>query len=111
MADLNYFSSCIQSVLSVYAERRANQKDVEVQLIFDVNRHHYQLFYIGWEGHKRVFYPIIHVDIQGDKIWLQHNVTEELVADDLMKLGIDRNDIVLGLHHLSLRPYTDFAVV
>jgi XisI protein len=108
MADLNHFSNCIQSVLSIYAERRANQKDVEVQLIFDVN---YQLFYMGWEGHKRVFYPIIHVDIQGEKIWLQHNVTEELVADDLMALGIDRNDIVLGLHHLSLRPYTDFAVV
>ncbi len=76
MADLNYFSNCIQSVLSVYAERRSNQKDVEARLIFDVNRHHYQLFYIGWEGHKQIFYPIIHVDIQGDKIWLQLNQQE-----------------------------------
>jgi XisI protein len=111
MADLNHFRDCIQSVLIEYAERRSNQKDVEAQVMFDIDRNHYQLFYIGWEGQQRVFYPIIHVDIQGDKIWLQHNVTEELVADDLMKLGIDRNDIVLGLHHLSLRPYTDFAVV
>ncbi len=66
---------------------------------------------MGWEGYKRVFYPIIHIDIQGGKIWIQHNITEELVADDLMNLGIDRYDIVLGLHHPSMRPYTDFATV
>jgi hypothetical protein len=111
MADLNHFRDCIQSVLSEYAMRRSNQKDVEAQVIFDADRNHYQLFYIGWEGHKRVFYPIIHVDIQGNKIWLQHNVTEELVADDLMNLGVDRGDIVLGLHHPSLRRYTEFAII
>jgi hypothetical protein len=111
MADLNYLQTCVQSVLNKYAESRNNQQGVEVQTIFDVERNHYQLFYIGWEGYKRVFYPIIHIDIKDSKVWIQHNATEELIADDLMNLQIKRDDIVLGLHHPSTRPYTDFAVV
>jgi XisI protein len=111
MLDINHTRSCIESVITEYAERRANQQDVEVHSIFDTKHDRYQLLYMGWEGYKRIFYPIIHVDIQGDKVWIQHNVTEELVADDLMKLGVDRHDIVLGLHHPSMRQYTDFAVV
>lgn len=111
MLDLKYTRNCIQSAISEYAQRRSNQKDVEVQMMFDTEHDHYQLLYMGWQGYKRIFYPIIHIDIQGDKVWIQHNITEELVADDLMNLGIDRHDIVLGLHHPSMRPYTDFAPV
>jgi hypothetical protein len=111
MADLNHFRNCIQSVINEYAQRRSNQKDVEVQTIFDTERDHYQLLYLGWEGYKRIFYPIIHIDIRGDKIWIQDNATEEAIADDLMDLGIKRGDIVLGFHHPSLRQYTDFAAV
>jgi hypothetical protein len=108
--ELKHARDCIQSVIAEYAQNRSNQKDVEVQIIFDTINDHYQLLYMGWEGYKRIFYPIIHIDIQGDKIWLQHNITEELVADDLMNQGIDRHDIVLGLHHPSMRAYTDFAI-
>ena len=111
MLDLKHARNSIQSVIGEYAQRRSNQHDVEVQSIFDTEHDHYQLLYMGWEGYKRIFYPIIHIDIQGDKIWIQHNITEELVADDLMNLGIGRHDIVLGLHHPSMRPYTDFAAV
>jgi hypothetical protein len=110
MANINHARSCIQSVLTKYANQRSNQEDVEVQLVFDTNNDHYQILYMGWDGYKRLFYPIIHIDIQDDKIWIQHNATEELVADDLMGLGIDREHIVLGIHHPSMRPYTDFAV-
>jgi hypothetical protein len=108
--ELKHARDCIQSVIAEYAQNRSNQKDVEVQIIFDTINDHYQLLYMGWEGYKRIFYPIIHIDIQGDKIWLQHNITEELVADDLMNQGIARHDIVLGLHHPSMRAYTDFAI-
>ncbi len=111
MLDLTHARNCIQAAIGEYAQHRANQKDVEVQTIFDTEHDHYQLLYMGWEGYKRIFYPIIHIDIQGSKIWIQHNITEELIADDLMNLGIDRHDIVLGLHHPSMRPYTDFATV
>jgi hypothetical protein len=109
MADLTQLRTAIQTLLTDYAQRRANQKDVEVQMIFDTDRDHYQLLYIGWQGKKRILSPILHLDIQAGKIWIQHNGTEELIADDLMALGIQRDQIVLGLHHPSLRPYTDFA--
>ncbi len=111
MADISFFRDCIQSVLTEYSQRRENQIDVQTQIILDTDRDHYQLLYMGWDGYKRVFYPIIHIDIQNDKIWIQHNVTEELIADDLMNLGVHRNNIVLGVHHPSLRPYTDFAAI
>lgn len=82
---------------------------MEAQLLFDAERD--QLLYMGWDGFKQVFYPIVHIDVRDGKVWIQHNATEEEIADDLISLGIDRQEIVLGMHHPSLRPYTDFAVV
>ena len=48
----------------------------EVQLIFDVERDHYQWMNVGWEGLKRVYRSIVHFDIREDKIWLQQNLTD-----------------------------------
>ena len=71
MADLTQLRTAIQTLLADYAQRRANQKDVEVQMIFDTDRDHYQLLYIGWQGKKRILSPILHLDIQAGKIWIQ----------------------------------------
>jgi hypothetical protein len=66
--------------------------------------------YIGWENKQRVFGPVIHIDIKEGKVWIQWNGTEEQVADDLMALGISREDIVLGFHPPYMRKFTEFAV-
>lgn len=81
-----------------------------LQTIFDVERDHYQLMYTGWENDRRVFGPLLHIDIQNGKVWIQWNDTEANVADDLMALGVQRQDIVLGFQPLYMWQFTDFAV-
>jgi hypothetical protein len=110
MASLENYRRWVQQVLSDYAQNRSDQGDVELQTIFDVERDHYQLMYIGWENKHRVFGPVMHIDIKEGKIWIQWNGTEEQVADDLMALGVSREDIVLGFHPPHLRKFTEFAV-
>lgn len=53
---------------------------------------------------------VFHLDIIDDKIWIQYNGTDLLIAEALNKEGIPNTEIVLGLKHPLIRPYTDFAV-
>lgn len=110
MADLENYREWVQQLLSGYAKRRSTKGEVEIQTIFDVDRDHYQLMYMGWENKQRVFGPIMHIDIKEGKVWIQWNGTEEQVADDLMALGVSKEDIVLGFHPPYMRKFTDFAV-
>ncbi len=52
----------------------------------------------------------MHLDIKDGKIWIQYDGTEIGVADELVKLGIPKEDIVLAFHEPLLRQYTGFAI-
>ncbi|RMG69569.1 MAG: hypothetical protein D6722_10035 [Bacteroidetes bacterium] len=43
-------------------------------------------------------------------IWVQRDATEYGVANELVDLGVPREDIVLGFQAPFNRPYTDFVV-
>ena len=59
---------------------------------------------------KRVYNCFIHLDIKDNKIWIQRNMTEADLAQDLMAMGVVKEDIVLGLHPPYKRPLTGYAV-
>ncbi|MBD2501973.1 XisI protein [Anabaena azotica] len=79
-------------------------------LIFDNENDHYQLTYVGWQGNKRVFGPVIHFDIPNGKIWIQYNGTEASLAKRLVDLGVPTLDIVIGFHSPFKRQFTGYAV-
>lgn len=110
MADIAHYRQSIQQVLSGYAQKRSPHDQIELQTIFDAEHDHYQLMYMGWRNDKRVFGPVMHIDLKDGKIWIQWNGTEEMVANDLMELGVAREDIVLGFHPPFMRQYTEFSV-
>ncbi|MBD2596899.1 XisI protein [Nostoc spongiaeforme FACHB-130] len=113
MAKLEEYREYVQHVLREYAKRRtSNNKDdeLEMQTIFDTIHDHYQLIYVGWDKGKRVYGPVIHLDIKNEKIWLQWNGTEDDIAADLVELGVPKQDIVLGFHSPYMRQFTDYAV-
>ncbi|WP_353735199.1 element excision factor XisI family protein [Okeania sp. SIO2C2] len=56
---------------------------MEVQPIFDTVRDHYQIVYLGWEKEHLIHSCPIHIDIKGEKIWLQWNGTEVDIAEEL----------------------------
>lgn len=82
----------------------------EYQLIFDEIRDHYLWLDVGWDDYKRIYYCIIHFDIKDGKIWLQQNATDLNPAEDLIEMGVAREDIVLGLQPPFKRPYTNYGV-
>jgi hypothetical protein len=101
----------VQQIVSDRANSNTTTKeDVEVQLVIDTVRDHYQWMNVGWEGLKRVYHCFIHFDIKDGKIWIQQNWTEDDLAADLVEMGVPPEDIVLGLHPPYKRPYTDYGV-
>jgi hypothetical protein len=52
---------------------------------------------------------IIVVD-KDSKIWLQQNLTDQNPAEELVKMGVPREDIVLGLQPSFKRKYTQYGV-
>jgi hypothetical protein len=110
MDKLEHYRSCIQTLLEKHSQSKPRDKDVENELIFDFIRDHYQLMRVGWKDLERIYYTVLHFDIKDGKIWLQHNATDVDIGQELVEMGVSKEDIVLGLHPNYKRPYTGYGV-
>ncbi len=93
-----------------YKAETADNDSLRDEIIADTQQHHYQLVTVGWKNDRYFFNPLFHLHIANEKIWLQQNNTEWRIADELINLGVNREDIVLGFVEPSLRQYSEFAV-
>ncbi len=100
----------VQKLLQTYMDQRPIADGVETELIVDAERNHYQLVNVGWLNNRRIYGCVLHIDIKGDKVWIQHNGTEREVAEELAALGIPKDRIVIGFHSPFRRGLTEFAV-
>ena len=100
----------IKQLLTEYASYKSLNKTIERQFVCDTENDHYQIVNMGWDGHRRIYGCTIHIDIKNDKIWIQHNMTEIDLAQELVSLGVPKEDIVLGFHSPFMRQFTDYAV-
>jgi XisI protein len=88
-----------------------SSEELEEQLIIDEQNDHYQILTIGWEHGKRVYYPVFHVDIKNEKIWIQEDATDFDFVGRLEDKGVKASDIVLAFQSPIKRPYTGYAVM
>lgn len=111
MENLAKYRKAIRQLLTDRASVGDNyQPGIESQLIFDTEHDRYQLLDVGWEELKRIYNCFIHIDIKDGKIWIQRNMTESDLAQELVEMGVPKEDIVLGLHPAYKRPYTGYGV-
>lgn len=110
MVKLEKYRTNIEHVLKDYSQYKPAYGNIEVQLLFDEEHDHYQLNNVGWNKDLRIFGCVLHLDIINDKIWIQYDGTEDGIADDLLALGVPKEDIVLGFHPSETRQYSGFAV-
>ncbi|MDM8517189.1 XisI protein [Desulfobacterales bacterium HSG16] len=110
MARLGEYQSYIEEILFEYQQCPPAYGDVDMEILIDREQHHYQLISVGWNKDRRIWGCVIHVDIKNEKIWIQHDGTEEGVANLLVKRGVPKQDIVLAFHAPYKRQYTEFAV-
>ena len=111
MAKLETYRTYIQDVIKQYGDYKTiSGEAVETQTIFDTMHDHYQLVRAGWRNKRRIYGCVVHMDIKDGKIWIQHDGTEIGLANELVALGVPKEDIVLAFHAPYKRPYTGFAV-
>lgn len=109
MEKLEKYRQHIQRILKKYAQFKPAYGDVDMQLIFDHERDSYQLMTIGWREYDRYHGSLLHVDIRDGFIWIQHDGTEVGIANELVEMGVPKEDIVLAFHAPYKRPYTGFG--
>ena len=112
MGRIEKYRTCICQLLTNKATQEQNNpnEEIECQLVFDTEHDHYQLLDVGWEDLKRIYHCFIHIDIKDGKVWIQRNMTEADLAEELIEMGVAREDIVLGLHPPYKRPFTGYGV-
>lgn len=107
---LTKYRQYILAILTEYSQVKPANGEIEVETFFNIEQDHYQVFHRGWSQYRRIFGPLIHIDIIDDKIWIQYDGTERGIANELVDLGVDKKDIVLGYHDAFMRQYDGFAV-
>jgi hypothetical protein len=111
MVSLEASRDIVKQILTEHSTHQPAYGDVEMELIFDRERDRYQLVCTGWSKKRRIYGSLIHIDLKGDKIWIQSDGTEVGIANLLVDKGIPKQNIVLAYQAPNLREFTDFALV
>jgi hypothetical protein len=96
---------CLRQFVGV---RYANG-DIENETVFDEEAGRYLVVSQGWMGDRRVHGCLVHVELRGDKVWVQRDGTEEGVATEFVAAGIPKSRIVLGFWDPDARKLGEFA--
>jgi XisI protein len=110
MDKLKRYREIVRRLIEEYASYKPANGQIETEAIVDREGNHYEVMHIGWDGVRRVHGAVIHIDIHGDKVWIQYDGTNRPVAEELLAAGIPREDIVLAFHPAELRPLTGYGV-
>lgn len=106
----NQYRNIVEKVLQDYLDFLGSDDEVQSELVFDRDRDRYLLVETGWQKGYRIYGTLLHIDIIDNKLWIQHDGTEEGVAVELVAAGVAKKDIVLSFRAVEERKYTEFAV-
>ncbi len=109
MDKLSKYRTIIGNILNQYAGKPSHGK-IDSEIIIDTEQNHFELMHVGWDGTRRVHGSVLHIDIIGDNIWIQHDGTSCGVAKDLVEAGIPRENIVLGFGPPHVRKHTGYNI-
>ena len=112
MDKINRYAELVKSIL-VHQADKWQHDEIEAQLIFDDERHNYQLMLLGWEGYRRTYSSITHVRIRNGKFYIEWDGTEEeeSMATALLEAGVPNDEIVLAFYSPRKRTLTEFATL
>jgi hypothetical protein len=113
MDKLTEYPKLVKRILTEYVElsNRHPNPDIETFLIVDESKAHYIWMNLGWQNGDRVTGMTVYVRIQSGKFWVEEDWTEDGIANDLIRAGVPKEDIVLAFHEPKMRRYADFATV
>ncbi len=101
----------IKQIMTDYATEYPEWgKGAKTQTMTDDVGGHYQIWYTGWDGEKRIRYCVLHIDIIEGKIWVQHDGIYEGITHKILEAGVPHKQIVIGFHSPGERKHTPFAL-
>ena len=111
MDKMNMYRELVKRLMSHYVEidNRRLPPGIEHLLIMDEARDHYIWLNLGWSERKRLNTATMYVRLKDGKIWIEEDWTDFGLANDLVREGVPKEDIVLAFHAPEMRPYTEFA--
>jgi len=106
------YRELIKKILTEYDQLVHKSPDYhsETCFVFDENHDHYLWLTVDWQGSKRQKYTHVHIRIKNEKIYIEEDWTEEGIANELLREGVPKEDIVLAFHPPDVRKYTEFAI-
>ena len=113
MDKLSHYRSLIQKILTEYDQlcSQVATSNIEILLAFDEKRDQYLWFQVGWTPEERIKGISVHIRIKNEKIYIEEDWTEEGMANELLRLGVPKEDIVLAFQPPEVRKFTAFAIV
>jgi XisI protein len=111
ISDVEQYRQIIEDVLMRQVGLPTIGGEIQTVPVFDREGDRYQLLDIGWDHlGRRVFQPIVHVDLVDGKVWIQENMTDLDIVKVFMQAGIKSSQIVLGFYSRSQRELGDYAI-
>jgi protein gp37 len=105
------YQNIVEKVLENFVTARIqNDSPIITQVVADTRNHHYQIVRTGWLKGKQIYNVIFHFDIINEKIWLQRNISDYDIVEDIEQMGVPKSDIVLAFHSPTMRAMTGYAV-
>ena len=100
MDKIAHYQQIIKQVVLRHAQgyKAPDSEEYDEQRIIDDVNGHYLLMGVGWQKYKRLHGISLHIDLIGDKIYIQQDWTEPGAASELEALGVPKSDIVLAFH-------------
>ena len=105
MDRIDQYQKIIREVMSEYAAFLAvpPTPKYKVALALDDEHGQYMLRRVGWSEKERYQYTDLHLMLDDDKIWIEEDMTEDGITQELVAQGVPREDIVIGFHPPYLR--------
>lgn len=112
MDKLTIYKSVVQGIMDTIVEDfQSATQPFHMQMIKDDVHGQYLLFQNDWHNERRLYGPILHMEVASSgKVWIHYDGTDLVVAEQLLEAGIPKEDIVLGFRSPVVRPDTGFAM-
>jgi hypothetical protein len=110
MDKLASYRQIIRNVLLPYTQITYANVPVRNIAVFDDEHGQYLIMSDGWDGVRHLHGCLIHIEIIGNRLWVQRDGTEDGITDELVVAGIPKQDIVLGFQEPAVRKYTGYGV-
>ena len=112
MDKLVFHRDSVKKVLQKHKEivSRSAKSEIENLFVFDEATDNYTWVRFGWTKNGRLESITTFIRLLNDKIYIEEDLTENGIANELIENGVSPKNIVLAFQQPEVRQFTEFAL-